>query len=77
MNSSSASVTQDTIQMIIQELLIKQGATQYGITVTEADIDQELRYEASQSSTAATTTTTETTTPADITTPTTVPTLPL
>jgi foldase protein PrsA len=74
MNSSSASVTQDTIQMIIQELLIKQGATQYGITVTEADIDQELRYEANQSSTATTTTTTETTTPADITTPTTIPT---
>lgn len=54
--SSSANNTQGTIQSIIYELLIKQGAPKYGITVTEADIDKALRDEANQSSTTSTST---------------------
>jgi curved DNA-binding protein CbpA len=54
MNTSSPNDTYGTIQSIVYELLIKQGAPQYGITVTEADIDQALRDEANQSSTDAT-----------------------
>jgi parvulin-like peptidyl-prolyl isomerase len=74
MNTSDPNDTMSTIQNIIQEELIKQAAPQYGITVTEADIDQELRKEANNSSsgtdstvsdTATTTTPTETTTPID------------
>ena len=73
MNSSNPNDTMSTIQNIIQEELVKQAAPQYGITVTEADIDQELRKQAnlSSSSTDTTTTDTPTTTPTDSTTTTT------
>jgi foldase protein PrsA len=52
---------QGNMQNIVYELLLKQAAPQYGITVTEEDIDQELRDEANQSSTATTGTETTTT----------------
>jgi len=73
MNTSNTNDTMSTIQNIIQEELIKQAAPQYGITVTEADIDQELRKQAnmSSSSTDTTTTDTPTTTSTDTTTTTT------
>ena len=60
MNSSNPNDTMGTIQSIIQEELIKQAAPQYGITVTEADIDKELRRQANQSSSSDSTTTTPT-----------------
>jgi foldase protein PrsA len=73
MNTSNTNDTMSTIQNIIQEELVKQAAPQYGITVTEADIDQELRKQAnlSSSSTDTTTTDTPTTTSTDTTTTTT------
>jgi len=60
MNSSNPNDTMGTIQSIIQEELIKQAAPQYGITVTEADIDKELRRQANLSSSSDSTTTTPT-----------------
>ncbi|MDD5287750.1 MAG: peptidylprolyl isomerase [Dehalococcoidales bacterium] len=59
--SASPSDTQGMLQTIIYELLIKQGAPQYGITVTEADIDQALRDEANSLSTSDSTDETNTT----------------
>ena len=52
--SGSPNDTQGMIQSIIYQLLIKQGAPQYGITATEADIDQALRDEANASSSTST-----------------------
>jgi hypothetical protein len=70
MNTSDPNDTMSTIQNIIQEELIKQAAPQYGITVTEADIDQELRKEANASSSSTDSTTTDTDDTATTTTPT-------
>lgn len=61
MNTTNPNDTQGTIQSIIYELLIKNVAPKYGISVTEADIDQALRDEANQSSTGTTGETTTTT----------------
>jgi parvulin-like peptidyl-prolyl isomerase len=71
MNTSDTNNTMSMIQNIIQEQLVEQVATQppYNITVTEADINQELRDEMNSSSdsstitnNSSTTTTTPTTT---------------
>jgi parvulin-like peptidyl-prolyl isomerase len=62
MNTSSTTDVQSMIQSIVYERIVKQGAPQYGITVTEADIDQMLRDEANSSSTDTTDTTGSTTT---------------
>jgi foldase protein PrsA len=61
MNTSSTTDVQSMIQSIVYERIVKQGAPQYGITVTEADIDQKLREEANISSTDTTDTTGSTT----------------
>lgn len=67
LNSSDTNDTMGTIQSIIQERVIEQVASQppYNITVSEADIDKELRNEANSSlstSSASTSTSTSTTT---------------
>lgn len=52
--SGSPNDTQGMIQSIIYQLLIKQGAPQFGITATEADIDQAIRDEANASTSTGT-----------------------
>lgn len=73
MNTSDTNDTMGMIQSIIQEQIIEQVTLQppYNFTVTEADIDNELRSEvnASYSTTSSTTTTATTTTSTTTTTP--------